>query len=343
MSARSRGPLAVSLFLLALVAGCRSQEGGSAETPTLRAGWPKELTFGFAAGADVEATMEFNQPLIDRLAKATGLPVKMHVATSYTAVVEAMRANRVQGMQTGVFSYLLAVQEARAEALAVMIHQQGEPSAFDPTLSPWYYSVIVVKKGRGIDTLADLKGHTFNFVEPASTSGHLVPKTELLKAGLLPDRDLKARFAGSHPASLISLWYDKADAAATAETILVRLAQSKQIEYCGFPDDEIGRLRTQAEVRAIFDACPPGKLAAIHYSAPIPATPIAVRADLPADLKAVIKASLLSTATDPAFIRAGHRWYVDPTHEQKLPSLDAFYNPLRDAAKMLDLDLRTVE
>ena len=92
----------------------------------------------------------------------------------------------------------------------------------------------------------------------------------------------------------------------------------------------------------MFDACPPGKLAAIHYSFPIPGTPIAFRADLPADLKAKIRESLLSTPTDAEFIRTSKRWYVDPSAEMGLPNLDAYYNKLREVAKLLDLDLKGV-
>lgn len=341
-SARACLPLAVVL-VAALAGACQRAPAPSAGS---RAGWPSELTFGFAAGSDTDAILEFNKPLAARLEKAIGIPVKIFVATSYTAVVEAMRARRIDGLQTGVFSYLMAVQEAGAEAIAVMIYSETPPPGvpvFDPTLTPYYYSVISVKKGNGIRTLADLKGRTFNFVEPASTSGHLVPKTELIKAGYVPDRDLKTRFAGSHAASLLSLWHGQADAAATAETILRRTATGGQIEYCGFPEEELGRLRSKAEVEAIFAACPDGHIAAIHYSSPIPGTPIAVRKDLPADLKALIKASLLATPQDPEFIAAGRRWYVDPTKDQGLPNLDAFYNPLREMAKLLDLDLRTLQ
>ena len=93
----------------------------------------------------------------------------------------------------------------------------------------------------------------------------------------------------------------------------------------------------------MFDACPDGRLAPLHYSFPIPGTPIAFRADLPADLKAVIKRALLSTAGDPAFIHAARRWYVDPSVEMGLPNLDAYFDRMRELAKLLDLDLRGLE
>ena len=296
-----------------------------------------------AGGIDAEAALERNQVLTDRLQTTLGIPVRLFSATSYSGVVQAMRAKRVDGLQVGVFTYLLAVEEANAEALAVYVSTFAEPAVYDPLLRPEYYSVISVKKGSGITSLADLKGRSFAFVEPASTSGHLVPKTELMNAGIMPDRDMRTRFAGNHAASLIALWNGRVDAAVSSEQSLRNIAGGGQVEYCGFPDHEVGRARTREEIRAVFDACPDGKLAPLHYSFPVPGTPIAFRADLPADLKAAIKASLLSTPGDPAFIRAAKRWYVDPSRELGLPDLDAYYDRLREVAKLLDLDLKGLQ
>jgi hypothetical protein len=45
---------------------------------------------------------------------------------------------------------------------------------------------------------------------------------------------------------------------------------------------------------------------------------------------------------DPAFIATSRRWFLDPSPERGLSSLDAYYNPLREIAKTLDLDLTQV-
>ena len=36
-------------------------------------------------------------------------------------------------------------------------------------------------------------------------------------------------------------------------------------------------------------------------------------------------------------------WYEDPTEAMGLENLDAFYNPLRDIAKLLNLDLKAMK
>lgn len=308
----------------------------------LRAHWPTEMMF--ALGVNPEESLEQMRqakPLVERLQRATGIPIRLFRGTNFSSVVEAMRAKRIHGMQVGVFSYLLAEKEAGAEPLAVYIMSAAEPAVYDRSLQPAYNGLIVVKKGSGIRTLADLKGRTLNYGDPAGTSDHLVPKTELIKAGINPDREIRTRFAGTHAAALLSLWHDSADAAATADAALRNFADGGQGEICDLPREKFRQPQSPEELRAVYDACPDGKIVAIH-SAPIPGTPFAVRSDLPEDLKAAIRESLLSTATDPEFIRTARRWYVDPSVELKLPNLLAYYDSMRDLGKLLGLDLRAL-
>lgn len=310
---------------------------------TIPADWPKELNCGLFGGDDAEAALEDNKPIADYISKKIGIPVKYTTGTSYNAVIEAMRAKRTDCGTVGSFSYILAVQEAGAEALAISVSTRQEPAKYDPTIRPAYFSVISVKKGNGINTLDDLRGKTFSFVDPASTSGHLIPKTLLKNHGIDPDKEMKTIFAGSHPSSAIALWNDKVDAAATTETTLYNLAENNQIEFCGFPDGEIGKDRTQEEIKQLFDSCPDGKIAMLAISDPIPNSPFSVRSDLPQSLKDAIHQALVETKDDPAFIEATGRWYVDPSKERGLKSLDDYYDPLRDVAKQLDLDLHGLE
>ena len=306
----------------------------------LRAHWPTEMTFALGVNPEESARqMREAKLFVERIQRATGIPIRLFKGTNFSSVVEAMRARRIHGMQVGVFSYLLAEKEAGAEPIAVHVMGAGDPVVYDPALQPAYNGLIVVKKGSGIRSLDDLKGRTFNYGDPAGTSDHLVPKTELMKAGINPDREMKTRFAGTHAAALLSLWHGTADAAATADAALRNFAQGGQGEICDLPPEKFRRPHTQADVRAVYDACPDGKLVAIH-SAPIPGTPFALRGDLPADLKAAIRSALLSTTADPEFIREARRWYVDPSVELKLPSLYAYYDSMRELGRLLGLDFR---
>jgi phosphonate transport system substrate-binding protein len=268
------------------------------------------------------------------------IPVELVTGTSYTAVIEAMRADRADAMLVGPFAYVLAVQEAQAEALAVNVGLESDAPAYDPNVPTHYYSVIFTKKGSGIATFEDLRGKDFAFVDPASTSGHLAPKTLLIQNGLNPDADMKTVFAGSHPTSVLSVWSDKAQAGATFENNLYTLQKEGQVEFCGFEDGKVGATRTAEEIKALYDACPDGKIAMIAYSDPIPSTPFAVRSNLPESFKSAVKQALIETKDNPELIAATAQWYVDPAPELGLETLDQYYNSLRDIAKLLNLDLK---
>lgn len=80
--------------------------------------------------------------------------------------------------------------------------------------------MILARKDSGIHSLADLKGHTFAFVDPSSASGHLFPKAGLEQAGFVPDTLFKrVIFSGSHDASILAVENKKVDAAAVADRI----------------------------------------------------------------------------------------------------------------------------
>jgi len=171
----------------------------------------------------------------------------------------------------------------------------------------------------------------------------LMPKTLLMKNNINPDKDMKTIFAGSHPTSVAALWNDKVAAAATYEQNLYDLNTQGQIKLCFFKDDQLFKPRTPEEIKAVYDACPAGNVAILAYSDPIPNTPFAVRSDLPASLKAALKSALLEIKDRPEMIAKINEWYIDPSQDLGLKNLDSFYNILRDAAKLLNLDLKAMK
>jgi phosphonate transport system substrate-binding protein len=337
--------VALGVFLFAAACGDSSDDAADSEVQGQqqadpRAGWPSTFKVGLFGGDDAEETIRNAEPMKKLLQEKLGMPVEIFTGTSYSAVIEAMRAGRVDAMTVGPFAYILAVQEAKAEALAVSISTTAKDPVYDPSILPYYISVIFTKKGNGINKIDDIKGKGFNFVDPASTSGHLAPKTLLIKKGYNPDKDFQTVFAGSHPTSALSVWNDKAPAGATNEGNLFRLDDSKQVDWCNYPDGQINKPRSQAELDAHFASCPNGTLVVLAQTDPIPNTPFAVRSELPKSFKDAVKAALLTTKDNPDFIKARKSWYVDPTADLKLSTLDQFYNPLRDIAKLLNLNLK---
>lgn len=305
---------------------------------------PTEFKVGLFQGSDAEQTKKAFEPFRAYLESALGIPVTTQTGTSYSAVIEAMRGKFVDSMEVGPFAHVLASSQMKIDPLAVGIYPRvpkGGTAVYNVKESPFYFSVIITKKGSGITKISDLKGKRFAFVDPASTSGNLIPRTTLLKNKIDPDKDMQSVFAGSHPSALIALWNDKVDAAANFEDNIYTLANAGQIDACGFPDG-INRRRSQAEIAAKYNGCKTGQIVIVAYSDPIPNTPFSVRSDLPQQFKDAVKQALLNVRKSPSLVANYKQWYVDPVVEfptLKLKSVDSFFNGLRDAAKFLKLDL----
>ncbi|HEX3415392.1 MAG TPA: phosphate/phosphite/phosphonate ABC transporter substrate-binding protein, partial [Stellaceae bacterium] len=133
-----------------------------------------------------------------------GCKVEVFVATSYNAEIEAMRNGKLEIGEFGPLGYVLAHQVAKAEAVAAFGTEDGKPNS--------YWASVVTYPASGITTVAEIKGHSFAFSDPASTSGHLFPAYGLRKAGLDPDKDIRAIYAGSHTSSFEALYNHKVDA-----------------------------------------------------------------------------------------------------------------------------------
>ena len=101
------------------------------------------------------------------LADKLGCEVKVIVTTNYNAEIEAMRTGKLEIGEFGPLGYVLAHQVAKAQAVAAFGTKEGKPDT--------YWASLVTYPGSGIKTVADIRGHSFAFSDPASTSGHLFP------------------------------------------------------------------------------------------------------------------------------------------------------------------------
>ena len=258
------------------------------------------LNVGLVPSEDPRLMIADNQALLDALRQSLGMEIKPFVATDYNGVVEALRAKKLDIALLGPFSYVLAASIAEVDPIAIPDTQKQGPN---------YYSLIIARKDRNIHSLADLKGRTFAFVDPSSTSGHLFPKTAMMRAGLNPDADLRAIFAGSHDASAIAVQNGKVDAAAVADGLL-----------------------EAAIARGVVKA---DEIVVVWKSDPIPGSPIVIHRDLPKPLKQRIRAAFASMHDLP--------WSKGTVIKRWVPATDADFVVVRDTAKVLNLDLRKMK
>jgi len=250
-------------------------------------------------------------PIYDHIAKLIseklGCEVQVLITTSYNAEIEAMRTGKLEAGEFGPLGYVLAHQVAKAEAVAAYAQADGKPSV--------YWASIVAPAGSPLKTVADLKGRTFAFSDPASTSGHLFPAYGMRKAGLDPDKDVKGIYAGSHTASFEALRNKKVEAGELNST---------QIE--------------SAKQRGVYKD---GDVVFLWKSSDIPNDPIAVRGDLPAGFKKRFTEVLQHL--DLSALPEADRKIIGAEAPRMVPQTDAAYDEIRDLVKTLNIDLTKLD
>lgn len=247
-------------------------------------------------------------PIYDHIAKMIGdkigCKVEVFIAISYNAEIEAMRNDKLDIAEFGPLGYVLAHEVAKAQAVAAFGSPDGKPDT--------YWASLVTYPNSGIKTVAEIKGHSFAFSDPASTSGHLFPAYGLRKAGIDPDKDIKAIYAGSHTASFEALYNHKVDAGELNST-------------------EIESATQRGEYKD-------GQFVFLWKSNPIPTDPIVVRGDLPAGFKARVT-KVLQTLDLRSLSEDDRKVMIGTGITQLVPQTDGAYDGIRDLVKTLNIDL----
>ncbi|WP_188711455.1 phosphate/phosphite/phosphonate ABC transporter substrate-binding protein [Microbacterium faecale] len=274
--------------LLAL-AGCA---GTAADETADSAGgndWPDTLTFAQIPSESATSIAESNAPIIDALEQELGLTIEMQEATSYAAVIEALRAGQVDIGSMGPFSYVVA-----ADSGAGVVPVGALADSPDEAAS--YRSYGIVPAGSDITSLADFAGKNVCFVDQTSTSGFLFPSAGLLEEGIDPTSDVEAVFAGGHDASALSVADGTCDAGFAFDTMVTHeLIGSGQLEE--------------------------GALEVVWESEDIPNSPTVVSDQLPQDLQDEITRVFQEQINKPALVEMG---ICDSEEDCELPEESAY-------------------
>jgi phosphonate transport system substrate-binding protein len=160
------------------------------------------------------------EPLGTYLSKRLGVEVKFVPVTDYPAVVEGLAGGHVDLAWLGGFTF---VQARRRTGNAIPLVQRAEDAHF--------HSKFITRPGSGITKLEDLKGKTFAFGSPSSTSGHLMPRFFLQQAGVDPEKAFSHfAFSGAHDATAKWVEGGKVDAGALNESVWNKLVDDKKID-----------------------------------------------------------------------------------------------------------------
>jgi phosphonate transport system substrate-binding protein len=282
--------LVLVLTAITAVSGALAQNDGTAK--------PGVLMLGFIPAEDSRAMVRQSQPIADKLSEAIGMKVELFVGSDYNATIEALRAKHIDAALLGPFSYVLATTQADVEAFAITVTAK--------TMQPGYHSIIITRKDSPINSLQGIKGHTFAFVDPGSTSGFMVPSAFFVRENIVPEKDFKqVMYSGGHDASIVAVAEGKVEAASVADRILER-AFAK-----GLAD--------RKDIKVIWE------------SALIPNNPMLYRKGLSEGLKKKIREAFYGFK-NMAFGEMGTVARFDPATDQT-------YDVIRQIASALKLDL----
>ncbi|MDA0248827.1 MAG: putative selenate ABC transporter substrate-binding protein [Proteobacteria bacterium] len=160
-------------------------------------------------------------PLVKYLERRLGMKVVFRPVSDYPAAVEALVNKQIELAWLGGLTFVQA--DIRSGGKVIPILQREEDTRFQ--------SVFISKTGSGITQLTQLKGKTLTFGSPSSTSGHLMPRSYLLEAGIDPEKDLsKLAYSGAHDASIAAVVSGRVDAAAVDMTVWRKFVESKRVD-----------------------------------------------------------------------------------------------------------------
>lgn len=291
-------------FLLFLMVGCNTNSKQ-----------PSKIRIGIYTGDQPTQTKEKIKPFQQYLEKELKMPVEFVFTSDYTTLVEGIQRKKLDVVQLSPFAYVLATQKDCLIPLVTIAENH---------IRTEYHSFIFTYPSSPINSIADLKKHakelTLCFADPASASGHLIPRAYLKSIGLDPETSFKqVIFAGSHPASMLSV-------------------KNKKIDI-GCSTNELGYQRL-----IVNGSLKEGDLKSLWVSDPIINDAICVSKELDNVLIEKIKKAYLEVdQKDPkAFAGSVSRYYSDASHMQFIPTYDSLYNNIRRIAESIK-ELKTVK
>jgi len=230
----------------------------------------EDINFGIISTDSTQNLKNDWQPLLDDMAKQTGLTIKAFFAPDYAGVIEGMRFNKVQVAWYGNKAAMEAVDRANGDVFVQMVNADGTQG---------YTSHLIVNKDSPINNLDDMfkvaKTLSFGNADPNSTSGYLVPGYYVFgKNKVDPKTAFKVVRTGNHEGNSLAV-------------------ASKQVDVATNNSENLDKLKANAPDKF--------KEIKIIWTSPlIPSDPIVMRRDLPAATKEKITAFFLNYGkTDP--------------------------------------------
>jgi phosphate/phosphite/phosphonate ABC transporter binding protein len=170
------------------------------------------LRIGMAPHLPAKVLLRDFEPLRKYLQEQMNRPIELVVTKTYGELIEQLALGNVDVAELSGYPYLLLRQrDPNAWPLVAVLSNQASS----------YESYIVVRRAadKGASSRrigwAHLRGKRICYVDRTSTSGYLMPRAMLRRAGFAPDRHFSSiRFSGNHYNALRDLINDRCDVAA---------------------------------------------------------------------------------------------------------------------------------
>jgi phosphonate transport system substrate-binding protein len=244
--------LLAATALLALAGGASAQE-------------IKEFRVGILGGENEADRLRNYACLADHLKEAFGFEkVSLFPAADYDGVIQGLLGGTLDFAELGASGYAATYIKDQNAVTPILTTQQTDGST-------GYYSIGLARKDSGIKTIMDAKGKKLGYADPDSTSGYLVPLTQIPKTTGEPNEKFFAstQFNGGHENNLIAAYDGKVDVAVDDSS---GIGDFKD----GFTS---GTFRKEVDKGAVD----PNKLVEVWRSPLIPNGPLVVRTALGAD------------------------------------------------------------
>ena len=183
------------------------------------------LRFGLVPFLAKDTIAEAHKRLGEHLSKSLSVPVEILVGDNYGDSIDRMQRGEFDLVELSPLAYAEATSRMKLKCLVQSI-SDGSATAS---------GYIFVREDSPRRTLEDLKGASFGFVDPMSTSGSLFAKKLLRDRGFDLEKDLsKMEYLGNHEAVLLAVMEGRVDAGATFQGSFAALRRSKGIDPLTF-------------------------------------------------------------------------------------------------------------
>jgi len=272
----------------------------------------KVLRIGLDGGENEADQVRRTECVKPGLIAATGVSeVQIFPSPNYNGVIQGLLGGTIDMAMMGASSYASIYLKDPNAVTPVLTTKQEDGST-------GYYSIMVARKDSGIKTLADAKGKKLGFADPDSTSGYLVPLTQIPKDTGMPNDQFFAstQFNGGHENNLLAAYDGKVDVAVD--------------DSSGLGDFKDGYTSGTFRKEVDKGAVDPNKLVEVWRSPLIPNGPLVVRNELGEEWQKKLAAffTALPEKDHKCFtaIEGGdYKGYAPVTHE--------FYNAVVDVRK----------